>query len=411
MENLNKKDRLPATYEEMAKLYLKNRQFNRTMKEITLSVISETDINTILDTLLDRIGELIPYSSANIMLVDEGILKTLRWKGYEKYGAEEFISTFSIVTARSGKIPHILERKKMEIVEDTHTDPEWKTFRETAYVRSALTAPLMWENNVIGILFLDSDKPFSFTEEDKDTLQLLIPFASTAISKSILFHKAEKEIERRKKAEKKLRQSLQVQGVLIREINHRVKNNLSIILALIHMQGDKLHDRFHESLLEDLERRVYAISLVHETLMDTPGPSKIDLESYMMHIIDFVRSSGIYRGDIHFSTQLQHGLLFKMDTLLSLGLIMSETISNSMVHAFSESGGEIMLSGFTDQETAHIRISDTGKGFPPEIITSNTPEITQGGGLHLILTLTDQIKGTISFSNNGGAVTDLTFPV
>jgi len=178
------------------------------------------------------------------------------------------------------------------------------------------------------------------------------------------------------------------------------------------MQGDKLFNRYHESLLEDLERRVYAISLVHETLMDTPDPSKIDLESYMMHIIDFVRSSGIYRGDIHFSTQLQHGLLFKMDTLLSLGLIISEIISNSMVHAFPESGGEIMISGFNDQETAHIRISDTGKGFPPEIITADADDSTAaGGGIHLILTLTDQIKGTIVFSNNGGAVTDLTFPV
>ncbi len=411
MENLNKKDRLPATYEEMAKLYIKNKQFNRTMEEITLSIVSESDINTILDTLLDRIGELLPYSSANIMLMEEGVLKTLRWKGYDKYGAEDFISTFAVLTTMSGKVPYLLKRKKIELVTDAYADPEWKTFKETAYIRSALIAPLMWEDNVIGILFLDSDKPFSFTEEDKNTLQLLLPFASTAISKSILFHKAEKEIEKRKEAEKKLQQSLQVQGILIREINHRVKNNLSIIMALIHMQGDKLHDRFHESLLEDLERRVYAISLVHETLMETPDPSNIDLESYMMHIIDFVRGSGIYRGDIRFSIKFQSGLLFKMDTLLSLGLIISEIISNSIAHAFPESGGEIMLSGFNDQETAHIRISDTGKGFPPEIITSNTPKITQGGGLHLILTLTDQIKGSISFSNNGGAVTDLTFPV
>ena len=411
MDNISKEDHLPATYEEMAKLYRKNKQFNRTMEEITLSVISETDINTILDTLLDRIGELLPYSSANIMLLDEGILKTLRWKGYEKYGAEDFISTFAVLTTMSGKVPYLLKRKKIELVTDAYADPEWKTFKETAYIRSALIAPLMWEDNVIGILFLDSDKPFSFTEENKNTLELLLPFASTAISKSILFHKAEKEIEKRKEAEKKLQQSLQVQGILIREINHRVKNNLSIIMALIHMQGDKLHDRFHESLLEDLERRVYAISLVHETLMETPDPSNIDLESYMMHIIDFVRGSGIYRGDIRFSIKFQSGLLFKMDTLLSLGLIISEIISNSIAHAFPESGGEIMLSGFNDQETAHIRISDTGKGFPPEIITSNTPKITQGGGLHLILTLTDQIKGTISFSNNGGAVTDLTFPV
>ncbi len=412
MDNISKEDHLPATYKELAELYRKNQQFNRTIEEITLSIISESDINTILDRLLDRIGELIPYSSANIMLLEEGTIKTLRWKGYEKYGAEEFISTFSVVTTKSGKVPYLLKRKKIELVTDAYADPEWKTFKETAYIRSALIAPLMWEDTVIGILFLDSDKAFSFTEEDKNTLQLLLPFASTAISKSVLFHKAEKEIERRKEAEKKLQRSLKIQGILIREINHRVKNNLSIILALIHMQGDKLFDRYHESLLEDLERRVYAISLVHETLMETSDPSNIDLESYIMHIIDFVRSSGIYRGDIRFSIKFQNGLLFKMDTLLSLGLIISEIISNSMVHAFPESGGEILLAGFSDKGTAHIRISDTGTGFPPGIITADADESTAaGGGIHLILTLTDQIKGTIVFSNDGGAVTDLTFPV
>ncbi len=381
-----------------------NRQFYTALEKITLAIVAESDIHRILETFLNEIAALIPYSCANIMLETGGTLRTLSWKGYEQYGADTFISTFSVGIADSGKAPRILERKKIEIIPNTHADPEWKVFPETAFIRSSLIAPLIHNDTVIGALFLDSDKTDTFGRDDAALLEPLMSIAAAVIVKSRKLKEARDEIRKRKAAEKELQRSLSIQGVLVREINHRVRNNLSIIMALIHMQGDKLFERYHENLLMELERRVFSIALIHEKLVESSDPSKIDVESYLLQIVDFVRSSGIYREDIHFSTTLSGTPFFNMDTLLPLGLIVMETISNSLEHAFPASGGEITLTGYTEGTVMHIRLADTGVGFPPGIST------TSGGGLQLIQSLTDQIQGTVALSNEGGAVTDLSFP-
>ncbi len=391
--------------------YYSDKQFYQALEKITLSFISRTDLKNILDTILTQIKTIIPYSSANIMLYTDSLLKVVHWEGYEKYGADNFIRNFSIETAKSGKIPYIIKRKKIEVIPDTLSDPEWRVFNESAFVKSAITAPLLWDGEVIGILSLDGDKPGSFTKQDAEKLRPLISFASAAIHNSDLFHEAQEEIKKRTEAEKKLQHSMKIREVLLREIHHRVKNNLSIIMAMIHMQNDKLYDKYHEDLLEDLEQRIYAISLVHEKLYESEDLSNIDLTSYLIQIIESARNRQNYREDIKFTFNSDKDLSFGVDILVPLGLILNEAVSNSLKYAFPDSGGDMLINVTRQNGLIQFYIKDSGKGFPSRIIKETfEEENTAQGGLNLIMALTSQINGTISFSNDGGAVIDLSFP-
>lgn len=110
-------------------------------------------------------------------------------------------------------------------------------------------------------------------------MKSLVNFASAAINNAKLLNNAHAEIKKRIKAEKKLQEAMEIQQVLIREINHRVRNNLSIIMAMIHMQSDKLYYKYNDYLLDDLERRIHAISLVHEQLYENSNIHAIALDS------------------------------------------------------------------------------------------------------------------------------------
>ncbi len=385
------------------------------LEKIALSFVSQTNLDDILETILVQTKKIIPYSSANIMLNLDGTLKIVHWKGYEKYGAETFVGTFSLEIGNSGKIPHVMKRKKIEVVNDTRSDPEWKVFSQSSYVRSAVIAPLLWDGEVIGILSLDGDKPGIFSKDDADKLQPLVSFASAAINNARLLDSARREIERRKKTEKKLQEAMEVRQILLREINHRVRNNLSTIMAMIHMQSDKLYNRFSERLLESLERRIMAISLIQEQIYENKDLRNIRFSSYVLQILDLSRNNAGCGKRINYEMDIPEELTFDMDTLISLGLIVSEAVSNSIKHALTGRGGTISLHARRENGMIKIRIKDSGPGFPGEITSEHSGDAAADGkhtkdGLILIRSLTRQLKGTVSFYNENGAVTEITFP-
>ena len=393
---------------------IKDIKFYKALEDIAFSFISKTDLDDILDTILVQIGEIIPYSSANIMLEVNGMLKTVYWKGYDKYGAEDFIKNFSLETARTGKAPLVIKKREIEVIPDTYSDPEWKIFSQTSYIRSAIIAPIMWDDEPIGALFLDHEKPFSFSRDNGEKLKSMVNFASAAINNAKLLNNAHAEIKKRIKAEKKLQEAMEIQQVLIREINHRVRNNLSIIMAMIHMQSDKLYYKYNDYLLDDLERRIHAISLVYDQLYENSNFHAIALDSYIVQIFDLTRNSTGHGEEIRYSFDIPEEMNFGMDTLIPLGLIISEVITNSFKYAFNSTGGIIFVKAEKKDELVKITIRDTGTGFPEEFITKAS-RIGEAGetstGLLLIVTLASQLGGTASFFNNEGAVTTITFPL
>lgn len=192
---------------------------------------------------------------------------------------------------------------------------------------------------------------------------------------------------------------------LLKEIHHRVKNNLQIITSLIRLQSDNINDPEAAQLFSEAQHRIKSMALVHEELYRTDNFSSIDVREYIERL----------SAELIYTYALQHQVSMELhtdvdklgiNTLIPLGLIMNEILTNVLKHAFDDQIGTIRISITTIADKEYELIAeDNGKGFPEGIDIENLNSL----GLDLIKTLTEQLDGTLELSNNPGARYTITF--
>ena len=202
-----------------------------------------------------------------------------------------------------------------------------------------------------------------------------------------------------------LKQSLEEKTELVREVQHRVKNNLSIILSLLHLQKQSPRCRNNFSIL-NFERRVQTISLAHEHILNSPNYSSLELSEFIQaqkdNIIMFVDNP--YR-------QIEYNLVpdivrIKLANAVPIGLIISELFINSLQHAFDgRDEGKISIRIIESDSDTILTFEDDGIGISEKTIRDHSKTI----GLTLISILVDQIKGKFDFQNNSGTKFTLRF--
>lgn len=192
---------------------------------------------------------------------------------------------------------------------------------------------------------------------------------------------------------------------LLKEIHHRVKNNLQIITSLIRLQSDTINDPEAAQLFSEAQHRIKSMALVHEELYRTENFSSIDVREY----IERLSAELIYTYALQNQVSVElHTDVDKLgiNTLIPLGLILNEILTNALKHGFSDQIGKINISISTIGEKEYELIAeDNGKGFPEGIDIENLNSL----GLDLIKTLTEQLDGTLELSNNPGARYTITF--
>jgi two-component system CheB/CheR fusion protein len=216
------------------------------------------------------------------------------------------------------------------------------------------------------------------------------------------------DVTERKRAEERIRASLTEKEVLLREIHHRVKNNLQIIASLLSLQFGNLEDPAIRTLLEDSRRRIDAMALVHEKLYLSPDLARIDLGSYVKSFTEQLSQSSVRSGLVGVHIQADEVLLTP-DAAIPCGLILTELISNALKHGFpARQPGEIHveLQAPNGQEVTVV-VRDTGVGFPEEVDFRRTTSL----GLQLVCMLTAQLQGTIALERHNGTAFTLTFPI
>ena len=376
------------------------------LMKITFSLSTKTDQDDILDTILEQIEDIIPYSSANIMLLQDSRLIVVRHRGYDKFGTVEFMDKFAKELASMGAAKTFVDSSQTQIIEDTSVYPGWKKFPETSYIKSVLSIPIEWQGHVIGLLTLDSSKKAAFSQKDVEKLKTISHAASISLQKARLFEQIEKDIEERKKTEETLRLSLKEKEVLLQEIHHRVKNNLTIIIALINLQDAKLSNPAEVELFEELSQRIHSIALVHEKLYENYDLSSIGFYSYTYDLINSIRAVLVYRSDIKVEIDIPQNIYFDLDILIPLGLVLNELFTNSLKYAFPETGGEISVSLDTTEQYFTLTVSDNGIGYPEDVLKEGNTHL----GLILVNSLVEQIKGSIRLNNIDGASATIRFP-
>jgi two-component sensor histidine kinase len=199
--------------------------------------------------------------------------------------------------------------------------------------------------------------------------------------------------------------SLREKEVLLREIHHRVKNNLQIISSLLSLQGQLQTDEVR-SLFLDSGARVRSIALVHENLYQADNLAETDVDAYLHALVTGLRQT---YGSPNVSVEIEdHGVQLGMDTAILCGLIINELVANALKHAFpNERPGTILISiAELDGERLVLEVCDDGIGIPSDVNVERAATM----GLQIVNSLCKQLTGVLSIRRDGGTVVRVEFP-
>ena len=188
----------------------------------------------------------------------------------------------------------------------------------------------------------------------------------------------------------------QYQQILLKEIHHRVKNNLQIISSLLSLQSNAIEDNDVSQVLDESRRRIEAIALIHQKLYQGDKIDRVDFKSYLMEIM---RSQQKVNPDLKCEITAKE-VAFKLDIAIPLGLIISEMIVNSVKHAFKEiENPELKVVLKKNKQTIELIIQDNGIGLPENFSLEQPISL----GTEIIQALTTQIEAKIKYENDNGA--------
>jgi len=194
--------------------------------------------------------------------------------------------------------------------------------------------------------------------------------------------------------------ALNLNKLLMREMNHRVKNNLSVIQSLLRLQSAKTHDAKSKSILRESENRVRTITNMHQMLSTQNDLSKVNASRYIQNLVDdLVSSTDLQTSDIEIKTQFQK-MNLDLDQLIPFSLILNELITNAFKYAFTEKKKgrlEIFLHPINKHKIELI-VKDNGAGLPEGFNIKNTTSL----GMQIIQLLTEQIEGKLTITSKSG---------
>jgi two-component sensor histidine kinase len=203
---------------------------------------------------------------------------------------------------------------------------------------------------------------------------------------------------------RKLATLLEHRDTLIREVYHRVKNNLQTIDALIAVQSRRLTDETAINALHELRQRIYAIGLVHQQLMDSRDLKTFDIEPFLEKLTQNLVEAGFQHG-VKLTVQ-SIPLAVGFDFAIPLGLLVTELVTNSLKHAFPDGVGKIaVVLERNDDDKLTLIVSDNGKG---RTSAESFPYGTSPGrGINIITGLVNQLKGSLAMSGDNGTHTEI----
>lgn len=306
-----------------------------------------------------------------------------------------------------------------EIVSDTTKDPRYRLDDQLRY--SEITVPILSNDKVIGVIDSENSKKDFFNEQDLRILETIAAMVSTKISQARAYeviskHREElkQKVEERtqelketivklRKSNDEIKQSNIEKETLLREIHHRVKNNLQIVTSLLNLSSRNVMDNEVIEIFKDCQNRIKSMAVIHEQLYRKGNLSKIDAQKYIREIGDELFESFNAKNRILVDYQLEE-LFFDVETSVPFGLILNEIIVNSLKHAFPMGKGAITISLVQKDNIAKLFVRDNGCGFD---VNSSTESI----GLELIETLTEQMDGHITLSSSAtGTSVIISFP-
>ena len=282
----------------------------------------------------------------------------------------------------------LFETEKIIITRDafkeTKTAELYEFYLKPHNIQSLMDIPVRIEGEMVGIIcFENVGSPREWTlQEQKFGL-----VAAQMLSLTI-------ETHNKQKATQALIASLEEKTVLLQEVHHRVKNNLSIVGSLMNMQAEKSKDEYHKQLFIECRNRLDSIASVHELIYRAKSYADLNFKEYLDQIIDHIAHSY----NILKHIKIEKGITdvhVDISTAIPLALIVNELITNAYKHAFhNKKEGIIEISLLENNHQVFLTIKDNGVGFDKKNIPENSI------GLGILNGLVEQIEGTLDLKTN-----------
>ena len=281
-------------------------------------------------------------------------------------------------------------------------------------LRAFLGVPILHGADVVG-MFGVANRPGGYTGIEQARIEVLARAAGVLYDS---YRRKEREvamsaanlaliddIAARRRMEETIKASLKEKEVLLREVYHRVKNNLQVIASLLSLQASSLKDPQAATMFRESQNRVKAMALVHEKLYQSHDLANVDFNAYIQSLVtSLLRSYGVLANAIAVHISVENVSL-SLDTAVPCGLLINELVSNALKHAFprldrskGKKGDLTIRLRSAGQDTFELTVRDNGVGMPPKVNMAH-PETF---GLKLIAMLAKQLRGTLECRRNGG---------
>jgi two-component sensor histidine kinase len=209
--------------------------------------------------------------------------------------------------------------------------------------------------------------------------------------------------------EQELMESMRKKETLLREVHHRIKNNLQVVASLLTMQAGAASDGLVKQALSDAVTRISTIALIHAQLCEGPNLSSVDMRPFVQELVDNLRRTTGDSSAAIATTLRIAPLSLALHLATPCGLIVNELVTNAFKHAFVEAEhGTIEIQLTSDDRTVSVVVRDNGRGLPRDAEASESRAL----GLRLVrLLATRQLRGRVSIARNNGTEFTVEFPL
>jgi len=300
-------------------------------------------------------------------------------------------------------------------------------------IKSYVSIPIEFDSNIIGVINVASFRKNIFKEEDISLLSLVASQVSMVMENirqseelqqtyNILEERVKgrtlellksnallrEEIEKRIRAEIEIKKSLQEKEILLKEVQHRVKNNLQVISSMLDLQTDYVKDSGVLKLFVEAQKRVKSMALVHERMYQSEVLTDLDFTQYIENLGNYIfKIYGVNTKRISMKIDINEANI-DFNRAILLGLIVNELISNSLKHAFPDDlEGQVNVRLDSEDKYFILTTSDNGVGLPKKFRLRQTKSL----GLQLVQALTNQLKGSIKIDRRKGTRFRIKFPI
>jgi len=258
------------------------------------------------------------------------------------------------------------------------------------------------KQDVLGLIIVGNDiSPLIKAEKERDHYKEHLDELVEERTKELenMNIQLKKEIIAHEEAENKLKNSLDEKEILVKEIHHRVKNNLMIISSLLNLQAQKIKDEKVQNVFKESQNRAKSMAIIHERLYQTKSMRKIEFDDYIRQLSTELFHTYRLGSGIHLNMDLDP-VEIDVDHAIPLGLIINELITNSLKYAFPDGKGELCIEFhcLPGEDEFELVVSDDGVGFPADLDFRKVDSL----GLQLVNNLTKQLDGTIELDRSRG---------